>query len=165
MFRSRSVALSASALLLSAPMLLTGCGLGGSDSKSSSAAPSQSQSQTQSESKSDNGSSSPTESTSSASTSAQGGADGKPSKDEVKTGLVKYYTDQGVPQSGAETLAGCMVDKGYDKFSAKTLTAMKDGKPGEIDPTDSANFVAVTGQCAPSGAGLPSGLPTSLPTG
>lgn len=147
----RRLALSVCAVALAAPLALTGCGLGGgSGTKSSSVAATSGSSQS-------TGSSAPGSSSTPAATEGS-----KPSKDEVKQGLVKYYGTQGVPTATADKLAGCIVDKGYDKFSAQTLNAMKDGDPKSIDPSDVAHFTTVATQCAPAAGTLPTNLP--LPT-
>ncbi|NHN56541.1 hypothetical protein G9U51_12200 [Calidifontibacter sp. DB0510] len=148
MHRSRTFALTTSALLLALPLGLTACGSSdkGSGAQSSAAAP------TSGDQGAPSGSGS----------SGGGDAAGKPSKDEVKTGLVKFYGTQGVTGDKADKLAGCIVDDGYDQFSPKTLIAMRDGKPTDMDPADTASFTKVSTQCAvKTGAGS---LPTSLPS-
>ena len=168
--RSRRVALPAAALMLSAPLLLTGCSmLGSSTDKSSSsssaaasdaAAPSGSSGASDSSgSSSDDGASESSSSSSSDGQSAD--ASGKPSKEDVKNGLRTYYAGQGLPSVAAETFASCMVDEGYDSLSAKTLNAMKDGKPENVDPADSTTFTKLSTTCGArlSGGALPSNLP------
>lgn len=166
MFRTRRghrVAIPAAALLLSAP-LLTGCGMFGSATESSSSSAKSSASQS-SEGSGGATSSAPADDSASesasSSSSASQDASGKPSKDEVKAGLRTYYIGQGLPSAAAESFAGCMVDEGYDDLSAKTLNAMKDGKPESIDPADTTTFTKISGTCGSrlSGGALPSNLP------
>ncbi len=143
----RSLALTATAALLALPAL-TACSGSGSSKAASSSQTSSSASAATSEAAAP----------SSDPTGEGGDSSAKPSKDDVKAGLVTFYATKGVTGAPATMLAGCIVDKGYDQFSAQTLTAMKDGKPKNIDQKDSAAFVRVTGQCATS-AEMPS-LPT-----
>lgn len=158
MSRKRSLSLSAAALLLAAPLGLTGCGLGGESEKADPPKPS---SQTEGADKNGDGSSESASPESSSTGESNGQAAGKPSKDEVKNGLKQYYQGQNIPGPAADRLAGCMVDEGYEKFSAKTLNAMKDGKPGEVDPADSQTFTQVSGTCASKSFG--GSIPTNLP--
>ena len=155
MSRTRSMTMSTAALLLAAPAFLTGCGLGAGDEKEENKSAT-----TSSQASATSNTSSGSESASQSQTS-QSDSSGKPSKDEVKTGLTDYYVKQGMPQQSADKFAQCMVDEGYEKFSAKTLTAMKDGKPQGMDPADSTNFTQVSGKCAQQAAG--GALPTNLP--
>ncbi|MCG8654600.1 MULTISPECIES: hypothetical protein [unclassified Yimella] len=158
MSRKRSLSLSAAALLLAAPLGLTGCGMLGDDSKNSEPATS---SQADNGDKSDGGSSESRSPESSAPGESNDQAAGKPSKDEVKNGLKQYYQGQHIPGPAADKLAGCMVDEGYDRFSAKTLNAIKNGKPGEVDPADSQTFTQVSGTCASKS--FNGSIPTDLP--
>lgn len=165
MLRTRSSSRAAApfaALLLCSPLVLTGCGfLGSSNDDSASKSPASSTSSTSSlPTASGPGEVSPT-----SATSTPQDASGKPSKDEVRTGLQTYYTNQGLPAAAATTLAGCMVDEGYDKLSAKSLNAMKDGKPESVDPADMPTFTALSSTCTKklTGGVLPTSLPSNLP--
>jgi|GEM_PF-6472239 len=90
-----------------------------------------------------------TAATSASSKTDSGSSDGKPSKDEVITGLVDFYTSsQGMAKAQATKFATCMVDEMYDKASAKTLKAMQEGKAENIDPDDASLFASAGVACA-----------------
>jgi len=61
------------------------------------------------------------------------GGDSKPSKAEAQAGYVKLIKAKlgssatGVSDAALNKYAGCVLDKSYDKLSAKTLNAMKSG--------------------------------------
>ena len=67
-------------------------------------------------------------------------------------GLVQFYATQGKTGETATKLAKCIAGKSYTKLSPKTLEAMKDGRPKQIDPADAAPFSKIAGQCAMAGA-------------
>ncbi|GAB3578233.1 hypothetical protein [Calidifontibacter terrae] len=141
----RSLTVTATAALLAVPML---AGCSGSSSNKTAVSNAASSTATQSNTTSNDAP---------AGSSGTSNAGAKPNKDDVKAGLVKFYASKGVTGAPATLLANCMVDKGYDVFSAQTLNAMKDGEPTKIDQKDSANFVKVSGQCAGASGDLPTG--------
>ena len=63
---------------------------------------------------------------------ACGGSDSKPSKADASVGFAKILKSQmgssGTSDAMTKKIATCVVDKTYDKISAKTLNAMKSGK-------------------------------------
>lgn len=154
----RRLALTATASVLAIP-LLVGCG-GSSSSKSATSTAGSAGATSQNQGDSQQPSSSDSPGSSAADTPGAPAAGDKPSKDDVKAGLVKFYATKGVTGQPATMLAGCIVDKGYDKFSAQTLNAMKDGDPSKLDQNDSTTFVQVSGECASANGGLPTSLPT-----
>lgn len=86
-----------------------------------------------------------------ASTAGSSGGDstGKPSKGEIVDGLTKFYTTkQNLSQTKAKKFATCMVDKMYDKASAKSLRAMEAGDPSQLDPADASLLTSSAGACA-----------------
>lgn len=167
----------AAALALATTAALTGCGMLGGDEesggdKSSAAA-----------SPSGGGKASSTPQPSGDKESSESEKKPRPSKADVVSGLKKFYdrTDK-TSSFDHDKLANCIADKGYDNLSSKTLHALKDGKPTDMDKGDSAKFGAFSASCAgdalPSGSkpplpsvpteiptGIPSKLPTKLPTG
>lgn len=74
---------------------------------------------------------------------------GKPSKDEIVTGLTKFYQEtQGQPADKAKKFAVCMVDEMYDKAKPATLKAMRDGQPAKADSGDAGLFAEAGMACA-----------------
>ena len=78
------------------------------------------------------------------------GTGDKPSKDDVVDGYTKILTDQmgdGLPESIVDKVITCFVDEVYDDASAKTLQAIADSKPTDIDPSDASLFTDATTTC------------------
>lgn len=78
--------------------------------------------------------------------SACGGDGGdKPSKDDVKAGLVKAVNDmmgdESIPgmEEAMDELSGCIVDGVYDDFSAENLEVLANGGMGSEDAELSAD--------------------------
>lgn len=93
-------------------------------------------------------SSAPSEESSKDSGSGQDSS-GKPAKDEIVTGLAKYYQEsQGQPAGKAKNFAACMVDEMYDKAKPVTLEAMRDGQPAKADSGDAGLFAQAGMACA-----------------
>lgn len=99
---------------------------------------------------------------------AAGGNDtgDKPSKQDVSSGLKKFYSTQNV--AGMEVLdmdkfSDCMVDKGYNTWSNKTLDAIAKGTNMGIDPKDASTFAKFGSECGPQSlkAGGAGSAPTS----
>lgn len=163
----------AAALALATTATLTGCGLlGGDDEGGASGSPS----------------ATPTAGSTASSTPQSGSTAEesddnrpRPSKAEVVAGLKKYYGASDKSNSyDHDKLATCIADRGYDKLSSKSLHALKDGKPSDMEKGEIATFAAFAVSCAPdampsgsrpplptipNGPKLPSGLPTKLPSG
>lgn len=96
--------------------------------------------------------------------SSTGDASGKPSRDAAKTGLAKIYTNAGMPQSNADDMAGCILDKGYDKFSSTTLQAFVDSKISQVYANDVTDFAKYSGECMTGGISMPSMPDISMPS-
>ncbi|WP_265447880.1 hypothetical protein [Flexivirga meconopsidis] len=130
--------LGAAALLLALPVGLAGCSFGSSsDNKaavsSSAAAPTSQATKAPSAGSSDTG--------------------GKPTKEQVKTGLNDYFVGKGVPRALMSNVADCVVDDGYDSFSDATLRALQSGQINKLNPLDSAKLATTTTSCLAKGAG------------
>ncbi|WP_152361679.1 hypothetical protein [Microlunatus speluncae] len=66
-------------------------------------------------------------------------AGGKPTKEEIVTGLTKFYQEKhNQPADKAKNFAVCMVDEMYDKAKPASLRAMRDGDPTKLDKSDAA---------------------------
>lgn len=136
--------------IAAAAVALTGCSGGSDGAQPPVAEQPQSTSQTPSTATSASTESSSTDSPKpSASTSSTSDDDAKPSKTDIVDGLTKFYvSSQGLTQGQAEKLATCMVDETYDKASAQTLKAMRDGDPTKIKPADATLFGTAGAACA-----------------
>lgn len=135
--RAASLALAGVATLA---VLLTGCGGDAPEAGADPSAPASDTSQGQAP-ESTNAPSTPASSAPAESDDSDDSGDsddaGKPSKEDVVEGLMKFYQDtQGLSKDKAEKFATCMVDQMYDKASAKTLNAMRDGDPSKLDKAD-----------------------------
>lgn len=131
-------------LALSGLVLLSGCGnsdeptgseaqAGGQPSQSAAAPSTESQPSEAPDSGSDEGASD----------------EDKPSKEDVVAGLATFYEkDQGLSKGKAKEFAECMMDQMYDKSSAKTLNAMKDGDPTKMDADDTELLGKASVECA-----------------
>lgn len=114
---------------LLATTLLAGCGGGSSAAPGSggSSAPQASAAQSSAPQTSAPATSAPP---SSAPKSSAPASSGKPSKDDVLQGLIKFYeTKQGLSKPKATKFANCMVKHTYAKASPKLAEEMKDGNP------------------------------------
>jgi hypothetical protein len=88
---------------------------------------------------------------------ACGGGDSKPSKADVKVGFAKVMksmpSGKNVPAPTMTKIADCVVDKTYDKVTAKTLNAMKSGdKNSKADKKDEKTVTDATTTCATAAA-------------
>ena len=94
--------------------------------------------------------SAPSEAPSSEAAPEDSGSDeDKPSKDDVVAGLAEFYEkEQNLSKDKAKKFAECMMDQMYDKASAKSLNAMKDGEPTKMDPDDAELLVTAGSKCA-----------------
>ncbi|AKU16130.1 hypothetical protein [Luteipulveratus mongoliensis] len=154
MIRTSKLRLTACGLLLAAPLALTACGSDKSDSPAGG------------DKTSSQGGAPGIASGEPNPGATDGGGDnaGKPSKDEVSAGLKKFYDKDTTISKVADTkkLSDCVVDKAYDNVSAKTLNAMKDGEPKNMDPADSQKFANYGAECAKTAAKVPGagGIPS-----
>ncbi|NNG40113.1 hypothetical protein HJ588_12650 [Flexivirga sp. ID2601S] len=131
--------LGAAAVLLVLPVGLTGCSFGSSSAdkapvSSSAAAPS-------------------SQPSAAPGTGSGEAASGKPTKEQVKTGLNDYFVGKGVPRALMSNVADCVVDDGYDKFSDTTLRALQSGQIDKLNPLDAATLASTTTTCLARGAG------------
>ena len=143
---NRAVSALIAATALSASLLVTSCSAGDDTSAQPPAADPTSASQPATSAPA----SPTTETTTEASSPAEKTDEGdKPSKSDVVAGLTKFYeNDQKLPADKAKKFAVCMVDEMYDKAKTKTMIAMMNGTPTEMDPSD-ANLLAQSGvKCA-----------------
>ncbi len=75
-------------------------------------------------------------------------AGGKPSKEEIVTGLTKFYqTTQNQPADKAKNFATCMVDEMYDKAKPASLIALRDGQPTKLAKSDQALLIESANNC------------------
>lgn len=159
MWKSRAVGTAA---LLTLPLTLAACGGGSSTAASSSTTQSSStttsstttSSSAPSGTTSSSGAPSPSSSTSSSS-SASSSADnsGKPDKKAAAAGLSKILrttkTGAKITTAQSDRVATCVVNRAYDKLTAKTLNAMVTGdSKSDPDNADGPVFTATVAYCA-----------------
>ncbi|GAB3499593.1 hypothetical protein [Flexivirga sp.] len=84
--------------------------------------------------------------------------DSKPSKADVTAGYVKSVKQQAdksgvkIPDSLLDKMAGCIIDKSYDKVSADSLKSIKDGKTNDkgeikVKSDDKSTFESASKDC------------------
>lgn len=79
----------------------------------------------------------------------RGSGEDKPSRGDVVAGLATFYEkEQGLSKGKAKEFAECMMDQLYDKASAKSLNAMKDGDPTKLDKGDTELLGKAGVECA-----------------
>lgn len=161
MSRTTTFRMTTCALMLALPLGLTACGGTKHSDKNAAPAPaSTSQAATPSTAPDSpataESATSPDSATASASQPPADSGD-KPAKDEVKAGLRKFYDGQPTAKTiDSQKMADCMVDKGYDAFSARTLTAMMNGDPKSADTADAGNIAKFGGECGATAMKMPS---------
>ena len=112
---------------------------------------------------SSDGSSDKTESTPSATSSApaatteptasaepEGDSGDKPSKDDVIAGYTKVITTTAganLPEDIVNKVVTCFADELYDTASPKTLQAIADAQPANVDPADMQAFTDASTAC------------------
>ena len=104
-------------------------------------------------------------------TMSSGAPSGRPTKQEVVAGIERSYGGTQRTGTGLPDLAGCIADKGYDTWSERTLRALADGDPLQIDPADVPGYASAMTACATGalrsavpGMSLPSMPDVSLPS-
>lgn len=86
------------------------------------------------------------------------GSGSKPSKADVKAGYAKHVQEQAkksgakIPDSIVDKMTGCVVDKTYDKVSARSLKNIKDSKSNdkgeiEVKKDDKPKFESAAKSC------------------
>ena len=155
MNRTARLRLATCGLLLAAPLALTACGSSddskGGDQTSAPAAATSSAPEGIASG----------EPTPGVNTETGGGdSAGKPAKEDVSAGLKAFYDKQGGQYTSVldtQKLADCMTDKSYDTMTAKSLNALKDGKPENMDPADTTKLTTYAGECGKTAAKIPNG--------
>ncbi|SDE40643.1 hypothetical protein [Auraticoccus monumenti] len=153
---TRPLAAGLAALALTLGLGLTGCSTGdeaaqpdatGSDTTTSQpeTAPSEAPSETPSET--------PSEAPSEDASTDSGESGGKPSKEEVATGLNDLVAEMSPGASEAsgdvlEKLTTCAVDKIYDTASEKSLQAIAEGDLSGADPDDLTDLSNAISECS-----------------
>ncbi|SDS82562.1 hypothetical protein [Microlunatus soli] len=94
-------------------------------------------------------SSAPASSAPASSDSDEGDSTGKPTKDELVAGLVKYYASTGVTGAAADKTAACLADKIYGTMSADALKSLAEGKldGSALTGGDAQAFANASGAC------------------
>ena len=80
----------------------------------------------------------------------EGDAGDKPSKDEVIAGYTKVITataGANLPKDIVNKVVTCFADELYDTASPKTLQAIADAQPTNVDPADMQAFTDASTAC------------------
>lgn len=148
---NRKMPMTIAGIATAAVLALTGCSGSQQDVQQPSAQPTQTTTTSPSTVTSASTESSSTDTPDpSGPTSSKGTDDNaKPAKKEVIEGLTKFYvTTQNLSQDKAKKFASCMVQQTYDKASAQTLGAMRDGDPAKVKSADAKLFGQAGAACA-----------------
>ena len=85
-----------------------------------------------------------------ASAEPEGDSGDKPSKDEVIAGYTKVITataGANLPEDIVKKVVTCFADELYDTASPKTLQAIADAQPTNVDPADMQAFTDASTAC------------------
>jgi hypothetical protein len=85
-----------------------------------------------------------------ASAEPEGDSGDKPSKDEVIAGYTKVITTTAganLPQDVVKKVVTCFTDELYDTATPKTLQAIADAQPTNVDPADMQAFTDASTAC------------------
>ena len=85
-----------------------------------------------------------------ASAEPEGDSGDKPSKDEVIAGYTKVITataGANLPEDIVNKVVTCFADELYDTASPKTLQAIADAQPTNVDPADMQAFTDASTAC------------------